>query len=126
MRSSLQWSSREAHSLWQASAIFAPGNRAKVEAAFKGEIERARQGGFTAKELDEGKNGLLNFRQLSRAQDGNLAYGLAANLDLGRSYERSGRVDAQLRALTLEQVNAALRKYIDPAKFVIGLAGDFK
>ena len=50
----------------------------------------------------------------------------AANLDLGRTMAKSAEVDAQLQALTLEQVNAALRKYIDPAKFVVGVAGDFK
>jgi hypothetical protein len=43
-----------------------------------------------------------------------------------RSFAFSGQVDAQLTALTLEQVNAALRKYVDPAKFVVGVAGDFK
>jgi predicted Zn-dependent peptidase len=31
-----------------------------------------------------------------------------------------------LAAVTLAQVNAALRKYVDPAKLVIGVAGDFK
>jgi zinc protease len=51
---------------------------------------------------------------------------LARNLDLGRTFARSAEVDAQLQALTLDQVNAALRKYIDPARFVVGVAGDFK
>ncbi len=126
VRSSVRWSSREAHSMWQASAIFAPANRDKVEAAFKEEIARALSAGFTAKELAEGKTGLLSFRRLSRAQDANLAFALAANLDLGRTMARAAEVDAQLQALTLDQVNAALRQYVDPARFVIGVAGDFK
>ena len=122
----IRWSSREAHSMWQAGAIFAPANRDKVEAAFKEEVARARQGGFSAKELDEGKRGLLGFRSLSRAQDRNLSRALAANIDLGRTMAKSAEVDAQLQALTLDQVNAALRKYIEPSKFVVGVAGDFK
>ncbi len=126
VRSSVRWSSREPHSLWQASAIFAPANRDKVEAAIKEEIDRARKDGFSAKELEEGKAGLLSFRRLSRAQDGNLAFGLAANLDLGRTMARAAEVDAQLQALTLDQVNSALRKYIEPERFVTGVAGDFK
>ncbi len=126
VRSSVRWSSREAHSLWQASAIFAPANRDKVEAAFKEEIARAIKDGFTAKELAEGKSALLSFRRLSRAQDGNLAAALAANLDLGRTMARAAEVDAQLQALTLDQVNAALRRYIQPERFVTGVAGDFK
>ncbi len=124
--SSVRWSNREANSMWQASAIFAPANRAKVEAAMTEEFARALREGFTTKELADGKNGLLSFRRLSRAQDANLAFALAANLDLGRTLARAAEVDAQLQALTLEQVNAALRKYVDPSRFAGGVAGDFK
>ena len=120
------WNQYEKNSWWIGGAIFAPANRAKVEVAFKEEVERALKDGFAAKELEEGKGGLLNFRRLSRAQDSNVADALARNLDLGRSFARSAQVDGQLQALTLDQVNTALRKYIDPAKFVIGVAGDFK
>jgi zinc protease len=126
VRSSMAWDQYGTNSWWNASAIYAPGNRAKVEAAFKQEVERALKDGFAARELDEGKQGLLNFRTLSRAQDRNVAGGWARNLDLGRTFAFSAQVDAQLKALTLEQVNAALKKYVDPAKFVTGVAGDFK
>jgi zinc protease len=120
------WNAYERHSSWNGGAIFAPGNRAKVEAAFREEIARALKDGFTAKELEEGKRGLLNYRRLSRAQDGNVAAALARNLDLGRSFAYAGQVDAKLAALTLDQVNAALRKHLDPARLVVGVAGDFK
>jgi zinc protease len=126
VRSSMAWDPYGTNSWWNGSAIYAPGNRAKVEAAFKEEVERALKEGFTARELDEGKQGLLNFRTLSRAQDRNVAGGWARNLDLGRTFAFSAQVDAQLKALTLEQVNGALKKYVDPAKFVLGVAGDFK
>ncbi|MDP1693547.1 MAG: pitrilysin family protein [Burkholderiaceae bacterium] len=126
VRSTIGWDQYGTNSWWNASAIFAPGNRAKVEAAFKEEVVRALKDGFTARELEEGRQGLLNFRTLSRAQDRNVAGAWARNLDLGRSFAFSGQIDQQLRALTLAQVNAALRKYIEPAKFVIGVAGDFK
>jgi zinc protease len=126
VRSFVDWDAHGINSWWNASAIYAPSNRAKVEAAFRQEVERALKDGFTEKELAEGKQGLLNFRTLSRAQDRNLAGGWARNLDLGRTFAFAAQVDAQLKALTLAQVNAALRKYVDPAKFVIGVAGDFK
>jgi zinc protease len=122
----INWNQYEKNSTWIGGAIFAPGNREKVETAFKEEVARALKDGYTAAELEDGKRGLLSFRRLSRAQDGNLADALARNLDLGRTFARSAEVDAQLQALTLDQVNAALRKYIDPAKFVVGVAGDFK
>jgi zinc protease len=126
VRSGVSWNSHEPHSLWQASAIFAPQNLAKVEAAFKEELARALKDGFTAQELAEGKRGLLAFRQLSRAQDRNLAGGLANNLDLGRTFAVSARVDEALSKLTLEQVNAALRTYVTPDSFTSAVAGDFK
>ena len=124
--SHVQWNNFEPNSMWQVSAIFAPGNLAKVEAAFREEIARALRDGFTAQELAEGRQGLLNFRRLSRAQDGTLAAGLASNLYLGRSFALAARVDAALAALTLADVNAALRKYIRPQDLVVALAGDFK
>jgi zinc protease len=76
--------------------------------------------------MNEGRNGLLSFRRLSRAQDSTLAYSLANNLYLGRSFALSAKVDAALETMTLAQVNAALRKYLKPEDFVSVFAGDFK
>ena len=126
VRSSVDWNSLDANSLWQGSAIFAPQNRARVEAAFREEVARARKDGFTPKELAEGQASLLNFRKLGRAQDAGMAGAWANNLYLGRTFAVSAKVDAALAALTLEQVNAALRKYVTPDAFVWGFAGDFK
>ena len=82
--------------------------------------------GFTAQELAEGKTSLLNFRRLARAQDAGLAGALANNLYLGRTFAYSGQIDAAIASLKLEQVNAALRKYLKPDDFVLAFAGDFK
>jgi zinc protease len=126
VRSSVTWNSFEPHSTWVASAIFAPQNQPKVEAAFREELARALKDGFTAKELAEGQRGLLGFRRLSRAQDATLAGALAGNLHVGRTFMRAAEVDAQLQSLTPEQVNAALRRHIKPEMLVIGFGGDFK
>ena len=125
VRSGIGWNSLEANSDWEASAIFAPQNQAKVEAAFKEEVARALKDGFTAQELSEGQRGLLNFRRLSRAQDATLARALASNLYLDRSFAKAAQVDAALGALTLQQVNAALKKYIKPDAFASAFAGEF-
>ena len=124
--SGVEWNSIERNSPWQATAIFAPQNRAKVEAAFREEVARALKDGFTAKELSEGQASLLNLRRLSRAQDTGVVQALANNLYLGRTFAVSARVDAAIAALTLDEVNAALRKYITPDNFVSAYAGDFK
>jgi zinc protease len=122
----MAWDQYGNNSAWNGGAIFAPANRIKVETAFKEEVERALKEGFSERELAEGKQGLLSYRSLSRAQDGNLAGAWARNLDLGRTFAFAGQVDERLRALTLAQVNDALRKYVEPSKFVTGVAGDFK
>jgi len=126
VRSGVSWNNYEQNSGWMASAIFAPQNRSKVETAFKEELARLLKDGFTEKELNEAKQSLLNFRRLSRAQDANLAGGLASNLKLGRTFAVAQKVDDAIQAATLEQVNAALRKHLQSASFVFGFGGDFK
>jgi zinc protease len=125
VHSFISWSQRDDNSTWQGGAIFAPQNRGKVEAAFTEELSRALERGFTETELADGKRGLLNFRRLSRAQDRTLAFALASNLELGRTFAVSAQVDAALSNLTLAEVNAALRKYIRPEQFTWAFAGDF-
>ena len=126
VRSGLQWNNHELASRWQASAIFAPQNQPKVEAAFQEVVTGTLKDGFTQKELDEGRIGLLNQRRLGRAQDPVVAGALVGNLDLGRRFALQQATDDAIAALTLDQVNAALRRHIDPAKWVVIWAGDFK
>ena len=126
VRSMIQWNPYEKASLWQGSAIFAPENLKAVETAFQEEVDRALNSGFTAQEVREGKNGLLNFRRLQRAQDGALSMGLARQLELGRSMADEARLEEAIGALTPEQVHAAFKRYIKPELFVKAVAGDFK
>jgi len=69
---------------------------------------------------------LLSFRRLGRAQDQRLAPAWVSNLRLQRTFALSAQVDRNLENLTLAQVNDALRRYIEPDKFVVGVGGDFK
>ena len=126
VRSGLSWSTLDENTDFAVSAIFAPQNQPKVEAALKDELARSLSEGFTPQELDEARAGLLNRRRLDRAQDGAVAAALVANLYYGRSFAFSQQTDDAIAALTLAQVNAAWRKYIDPQRLVLGWAGDFK
>jgi zinc protease len=123
--SAVQWQSRDLHSTWYAEAIFAPQNRDRVERGFREELTRALREGFSEREFQAGRQGLLNFRRLARAQDNRLAGAWVGLLDLDRTFDEAARLDAALSALTLEQVNSALRRYLDPDKMVWGWAGDF-
>jgi zinc protease len=123
--SELDVSSLDRAGAWTAYAIAAPQNVAKVESAFREELARAVKDGFTQKELDAAKSGILQIRAQNRSQDRALAGAWAANLFLGRTFQFSKDFEDKVKALTVDDVNAALRKHIDPAKVTVVKAGDF-
>ncbi len=106
-------------------AIYAPQNRDKLEKAFKEELERALKDGFTAEELESAKKGWLQSRQVSRAQDAELAGKLLGYTFLNRTLAWDADFEKKVMALTPEQITAAMRKHLDPAKISIFKAGDF-
>jgi zinc protease len=106
-------------------AIAAPQNAAKVETAVREELSRLVREGVTEAELHDAVAGLLTQRRQSRASDGSVAGTLSHNLYLGRTMDYQAQFDARLAALTVADVNAALKKHIDPAKLSMYLAGDF-
>jgi zinc protease len=126
VRSVIDWNAFEPNSAWQFSAIFAPQNQPRVEAALLEETRRALKDGFTQAELDSQRAGLLSARRLGRAQDAAVAGRLVSNLHLGRRFERAQQLDDALAKLTLAQVNAAFRKHIAPARWAAAWGGDFK
>lgn len=125
VRASVQWSSTVLNSRWVSSAIFAPQNQPKVEAAWGEELARSQKEGFSAAELEEARASLLSFRRLSRSQDSVLTRVGASNLHLDRRFALAQQTDDRIAALTLGQVNAAWRRYIDPARISLAWGGDF-
>ncbi len=107
------------------NAIYAPQNVAKLEAAFKEEIDKVLKDGFTADEVKAAKDGWLQSRQVSRANDNELVGRLANYLYLNRKLDWDADLEKKIGALTPEQVQAAMRKHIDPSKLTIMKAGDF-
>jgi len=124
--SGIDWNPRDPHSVWGASAIFAPANLAQAESAVREEIERALRDGFTEEEVRDARAALLRFGQLQRAQDGALARTLATQLDLGRTMAWTADREEAISRVTREQAHAALRRHLRPEAFVIGVGGDFK
>jgi zinc protease len=106
------------------SAIAAPQNLAKIDAAIKSELARALKDGFTADEVARAKSGLLQQRVQTRAQDNALASAWTSYLYLDRTFAWSKAFENKITALTVEQVNAAFRKAIDPLKMTVVMAGD--
>lgn len=108
-------------------AIAAPQNVSKVETAFQEEIARALKDGFTDKEIDEDRVGWLQLRQGQRSDDASLARTLAQRLQDDRTMTSWDEVyEQKVRALKADEINAAMRKTINPAQISIVKAGDFK
>lgn len=108
-----------------AYAIYAPENRDALEKAFREEIEKVHQDGFTAEEVEAARNGWLEAQRLNRAQDRALVGKLESNLFLNRTMMWDTELEEKVKNLTVEQVNAAMKKYIDPDKMTFVKAGDF-
>jgi zinc protease len=123
--SQFQASSLDQNGAFMAFAIYAPQNVTKLEAAFKEEIAKALKDGFTEDEIKAAKSGWLQSRQVSRAQDAELAGRLRNFLFINRTLAWDADLEAKVNALTAAQITAALRKHIDPAKMSLIKAGDF-
>ncbi|MGC2519894.1 MAG: pitrilysin family protein [Burkholderiales bacterium] len=106
-------------------AIYAPQNRAKVEALAGEALRDALAGGFGAEEVEAAKKGVLQARQVARTQDGNLAGRLDSYLVLGRTFAWDEELERRIAALTPKEILDAMRRYIDPAKLSVVKAGDF-
>ena len=123
--SSLTASSRDKNGQFVAQAIYAPQNASKLVAAFNEEIARALKDGFTAEEVATAKSGYLQGQQVTRAQDASLARKLAQYRFLDRTLAWDAELEKKISALTPEEINAAMRRFIDPSKITIIKAGDF-
>jgi zinc protease len=66
----------------------------------------------------------MQQRIQNRADDSVVASGWTSYLYRGKTYEWSREFENRLMATTLQQVNAAFRKAIDPAKLSVVMAGD--
>ena len=106
-------------------AIYAPQNRASVQAGFDEELARFVKDGITPAELAEAKQAILAERTTTRTSDAAVAGGWTAKLDQGRTFAWSAEQDAKLSALTVDQVNAAIRKWIAPGNINWSIAGTF-
>ena len=115
----------EPNGAFQFYAIYAPENSNRVQGGFDEELARFVKDGITPAELAEAKHAILAERVTTRTNDAAVAAGWTAKLDQGRTFAWSADQDAKLSALTVEQVNAAIRKWIVPANVNWSVAGTF-
>ena len=109
-------------------AIYNPENSERLEKAYREEIEKMTKDGVTPEELTAAKTAVLQNNQVERSQDGILTRKWAQYLTKaeGRTFAYDAEYEKRIAALTPEQVNAAVKKYIDYGKLTIVKAGDFE
>jgi zinc protease len=107
-------------------AIAAPENTPKVEADFNDELARALKDGFTADEVEKAKKMWMDSQATSRADEGSIASTLMSRERWGRTMEWDAKLEAEVAALTPDQVNAAFRRHVDQKAISVVKGGDFK
>jgi len=111
---------------FSASAISNPSNTPKVEASFMDELSKTLRDGFTQAELTAAKKSLRDERIGGRSSDAGLMRVISAREQYKRTLAWDEQLDAKLQGLTLDQVNAAFRRHVNPAQISIVKGGDFK
>jgi zinc protease len=112
--------------LFSASAISAPQNTPKVESSFVEELKKTLASGFTAQEVATAKKAYHDQRMVARSQEAGLLRTLLSHEQDSRTMKYDEELDARIESLTVDQINAAFRRHIDPAALCIVKAGDFK
>ncbi len=110
---------------FMAYAIYAPQNVRRLETAFREEVDRVVRDGYTDEEVAQAKAGWLQSRQVTRSQDQSLVSTLGTYLFFGRTLAFDADLERRVSALTPDQINAAMRKYLIPGRISIVEAGDF-
>jgi len=125
VRSSIRAGTKENGGGFLTYAILAPENMPKLEAGFQEELKKAIDSGFGEEEFRKAKTSWLERQQVARAQDETLLGVLSGNAYWDRTMAWQEDLEKKVAALTLDQVNAAFRKYVTPASISIFKAGSF-
>jgi len=103
-----------------------PDNAKKGMAAMLEEINKLVSGGITGEELTGAKKGILQGFERNLSNDGAVLGMLQDGLYLERKMDYWTKQNAAINALTLDQVNAAIKRRIKPGSLLKITAGDKK
>jgi zinc protease len=112
--------------IFEADAILAPQNAAKGMTAMLEEIERFAKDGMTAQELEDARKGYVKIFDRRLSSDDFVIGQLHQSLYIGRTMDFQAQINAKVAALTLDQVNAAVKKHFVPAKLIRVTGADRK
>lgn len=122
--SQLQSSSFDQNSVFSVFAICNPENVPKVRLAIDEELKLIRKDGITQEELADAVKSYVDSGAAGRVDDMNLVGLLGSHAHAGRTMQFTADREQQVQELTVADVNAAIRKYLDPEKLVIAVGAD--
>ena len=117
---------KEKQGSWGLYAIFNPLVKNRLDSALGDEINKAISTGFTQDELNRSVKSLMEYRKTILGLDNYLTYQIIDYMENGRDLDEFTDFESKVKALNLNQVNAALKKYFDKSKLVLVYAGDFQ
>lgn len=108
---------------WSVNASFAPELLEKGVASTRREVEAWHTKGVTAAELARAKTELAGTYQVGLATTGGLAGAILIMLNRGMPLSFVDEYPKRIAAMTLEEVNGAIKRHIDPSTLVLVEAG---
>lgn len=111
---------------WGVYAYFNPTYKGRLDSALHQEVDKALGAGFTADELKKSVASWEEQNRTSLGNNANLAAILRAYLANERDLSQYTQFESKVKALTLQDVNNALKKYFDKKKLVMVYGGDFE
>jgi zinc protease len=122
--STLHVSTLDRAAYFQIDAVAAPQNLARVVVDVQEELDRVLKDGFSAEEVRRAQSGYVQQAMQERSSDGQLAELLNKDQFDNRTMNWTKDFERKIKALTVDQVNAAFRARIHPEKMTVVIAGD--
>jgi zinc protease len=108
---------------WRITATFAPELLQKGLESTRRQLEAWHNAGVTAGELTDRKTNMSGVFKVSLATTGGIANALLAAKHRGLDASWLDEYPRRVNALSLDQVNGAIKKHLDPEKMVLIKAG---
>lgn len=108
---------------WGISGTFSPDLLGKGYTSTMRELNRFYKDGVTAEELANKKSTLTGMYKVSLSTTGGMAATIHSFVTKGRDLSYLDSYVDMINGLKLDDVNAAIKKYMDPAKIIVVKAG---
>jgi len=108
---------------WDISASFAPSLLQRGITSTRRELDKWWQDGVTAEELSTRKQGIIGDYLVGLSTTGGLADTILADVQRGYDVGWLDQYTQAVNAVTLQQVNTAIRAHLNPANMVLVEAG---